>query len=285
MTDISINDLKIKWRSKHKKVGQSLLIAATIQDSSDLDPALNKVRIYREDIRQTVIANSIIREVGLDVWALEMPDLELYVWGPRITTATYRYGAALPARASPRGGGETVVNPQHTFSFTPGLVTASEDGGMKVHVKRFYYAGGWWDDGELLGTPTAYDFDLAGEGGSASGYSAWALVYFDPADAALHAVTGDDVFGAPSVLDETLVVNIALPYGVYPLGAVGIAHGQAEITGSSRFAERRIFLDANGTVEAGWLVKTTTTVPVAMVQPGRVRVAASLTLDGALYVI
>lgn len=241
----SDNDLRRRAQAFHKRTSQGLLKPATIQDSSDLDPATNKVRVYREDIRQTVIVSGLIRTVDLPVWLIEMPDKLLYIYGARIDDGSSVFGDALAANATPIGGGETVVNPQHTFSFTPGLVTASEDGGLKVHVKRFYYADGWWDDGELSGTPTAYDFDLTGEGGSASGYSAWVVVYLDPDDGALYAVTGEDVFGAPSVLDETQVVNIALPLGVVPLGAVGIANGQTEIVGSSRFAERRIFLDTN----------------------------------------
>lgn len=284
----SDNDLRRKAQAFHKRTNQGLLKPATIQDSSDLDPATNKVRVYREDIRQVVVVNSLIRTVGLPVWLIEMPDKELYVYSARIPDGAVIYGDALAANSTPIGGGETVVDPQHTFSFTPGLVTASELGDLYVHVKRFYYADGWWDDGELSGTPTVNDFDLTSYLTAASGYSQWIVVYFDPADAALHAIAdAGDTFGAPSVLDETLIVNITLPYGVYPLGAVGLANGQTTITGSSRFAERRIFLDANGVVEAGWLVKTDTIVPTgaSMVQAGTVRAAATLTLNGTIIII
>lgn len=160
---------------------------------------------------------------------------------------------------------ETIPSSIPGNSFVPGRVEASQDGALLVHVRGFWHAGGYWDDSATTADPpTLYDFDLSGEGGSASGYSAWVVVYFDPADEALHAVTGADVFGDPAVLNELDLADVVLPSGVIPVGAVGIANGQTEITGSSRFADQRIFLGRNSLVAADIPDLSATYQPIAV---------------------
>lgn len=165
----------------------------------------------------------------------------------------------------PPGGDETVPRSIPGNGFVPGRVEASQAGALLVHVRGFWHAGGYWDDSATSADPpTLYDFDLSGEGGSASGYSAWVVVYFDPADEALHAVSGADVFGDPAVLSELDLADVVLPSGVIPVGAVGIANGQTLIDGSSRFADQRIFLGRNSLVAADIPDLSNTYQPIAV---------------------
>lgn len=161
--------------------------------------------------------------------------------------------------------------------------------GLRVLPPRDHSTGTWVF---LEAEPTlgwlGGDVDVSSGVPGSSGEYGWTVVYFDPADRLPYVyVHPAEVKPSKEALPfDAAALVAALPYGVYPAGAVSLAYGQTgSMRADSRYEDLRRFVDATGTVNAGWLVKTTTTLPAAMVQPGTVRVAASLTLNAALYVI
>jgi hypothetical protein len=244
------NKIRQAQKQSHERLTLERRFPAIIQDSSDLDPATNKVRVYREDIRKVVIVNSLVRQPGTPVWLEFQPDKELAVFAIRIPEGSAVYGGALGAASLPTGGLETVPLSVTGLQFTPGRVEPSQLGGLYTHVRSFRYDGGYWDDGSLAGEPTLHDFDLTADLTAASGYSQWMLICFDPDVPQLVAIPNTPVAGDVTVLDEAAIDPGAIPAGMYYLGAVAVANGQTNFDDSPRFPDLRRFLTPEGVVIA-----------------------------------
>lgn len=121
------------------------------------------------------------------------------------------------------------------LGFVPGRLELSRLGGLYVHPRSFQFDGGYYDDGSIGdgivdADDTTNDFDVTVFRPSVSGYSAWARVYFNPKLFLIWAVRGEEKFGArQDVLNLEDIPHIALPGGVYPLGAVRLDYGQTEL--------------------------------------------------------
>lgn len=164
------------------------------------------------------------------------------------------------------------------------LVTPSGSGAFILQVNA--YPGAFWASALI---------DVSGLNNAGVGEVALGIVAHDPVDDGiyLYSPTLIDYAANTNGIDYAFFATLPLPYSVYPLAGVAVANGVTEITNATLAAfgasivDLRLHVGANGVVNPGWLVKTTTTIPTgaSMAQAGTVRVAASLTINGAFYVI
>lgn len=166
----------------------------------------------------------------------------------------------------------------------PGRVEPDTDsGGLVILMRRFM-----WKQGKA--SPSDARYDLTSEVAALSDTARGVLVYADPADEALHVQVGaEQMLGYP--FTQADFDAIGLPYATFPLAGLVLYAGQTNAADSfvpnTRYFDRRHFVEANGIVEPGWLVKTPTKIPAGatMVVTGNVRVTDTLIVEGSLYII
>lgn len=169
-------------------------------------------------------------------------------------------------------------------SILPGRVEPATDrGGLWIRANAFQL------DGASFPTAPEDAYLLLDTSGITASMSVAASIYADPADRLLHVALGTERALAWTYSQADFDA-IALPYGVVPLAGWVLKAGQtsaADSYGLRRPFDRRPFIDANGVVSPGWLVKTDTAIPagVSMVQAGAVRAVANLNVYGSLYII
>lgn len=240
------------------------------------------------NVQVLVGANINPYAAGARVWVGENHAKQAVAYAPVVDrNSTQQWGTGLPGLATP-------VNVP-TLAVIEGRLQSSELGGMYVHVNPFtyasgYWAGGTWSAGTL--TATTYDFDVTSYTPTTNGNVRWVRVWFDPtatAATALHAVAGAEVYQNNNVwlLDEALIGAIAIPAGMYAVGAVALYYGQTDLAGG-RFASAREILNAH---DAGgqWVIDYAATIPAPLTAaiPRGITITATgcLTVLGSLYII
>lgn len=219
----SLDELKRLARSHQQRVDNELNIPCTIEASSDLPS--NKARVWRPDIRQEVIVNSLIRTAGIEGWIRLMPNQEYQFFAPDIPASDVKFKESLNATLVSQGAHETVADSITGLHLVDGRVEPSPDGGLLIHVNAFDHEGGRWN-----GEPTFDDFDMTPSVVVGSGNARFVKIILDPATNSLSAYAGTELTGDRSNLTTAVLAAIDVPAGVYVLGAVALVYGQTTIS-------------------------------------------------------
>lgn len=221
----SDEELRRRAQSWWQRQEQNADIPAIIQDSSDL--AIGQVRVWREDIRQTVIVNGTQRRIGLPVFLRYKRGGILQIVDTNVEDGKDKYRDGLPAAEQPP------VDYEHTGSlfaernWKPGLVLPSASGGLTVFV-------GAYPQGGLLSPTPAYDVTASVPSGS--GEYGWVVVYIDTDGALAQVASTPRVLPAADLLPPSDALDLPVPTGSIRLWAVSLYNGQTSITAStSRF--------------------------------------------------
>lgn len=136
---ITDHELKEKARAWHKRQTLDLDIPAIIQESSDL-PA-GQVRVYRTDIRQTVIVGGVIRQPGTEVWLREMKNHLLQIFAVNVDDSALVFGDAVGTVTTPPVVGAASGTVWEAKNLSMGLVRPWAEGGygLFVYVEPFVY--------------------------------------------------------------------------------------------------------------------------------------------------
>lgn len=193
---------------------------------------------------------------------------------------TELYGEAAGSLFVPELIGELLATVWPARNLKPGRVKLSASGGLNLDVEAFYYSGGRFGGGAI---------DLTSSVPASSGKQKWAVIWYDPASAALGVTTSAE-YDLIYPLDEPELGAVALPVSYIRLAGVLMKYGDTAFSASTIIIAAQNWIDAPVSTEAYFPITITDsrTIPTnrqLVVSRVMVDSGGSLMVNGILKVI
>lgn len=204
-------------------------------------PNMVWVKLYGQDERIVQAYNTkVTPREKMPVLLRHLPTGEFVIAEGDPIAGTDFYGEAAGTVFLPQVIGALTGWTWTARSLEIGRVRLSEVGGMTVYVEPFYFSGGYFAGGTL---------DLSGNVPTTTDKQAWAVVWYDPASAALGATNGDE-YDLVYTMTEVDLGAIALPVQYIRLAGVLLTEGDTALSGNSVIKAAQNWIDAPVTDES-----------------------------------